>query len=387
MSASGKPAGDLAGGAAPSSPAGMPPLPAGGRPLSRFEDAPAWLFYIPVVLYWLYLSLRYRSFALPTLANPRIAYGGLCGESKTEVMALLGPEGRQRLAPCVTITVSDRAGTGAADAARGAAAMAEAGLSFPIVVKPDIGRRGTGVKLVGSAAQLADYLERFPRGGRVLLQRFVAEEGEAGVFYVRRPGEAAGTIVSLTLKYLPRVIGDGHSTLRQLILADPRAGRLSRLYLPRLARQLDRVLAEGEVFRLVFVGNHCRGAVFRSGQAYVTPALLEAFDRICAEMPGFNYGRFDVRFDRIEDLQRGEGFTILEINGAGSEATHIWDRDARLRDAYATLFLQVRLAFEIGAAHRRAGLKPMRGLELLRVYRAERRMLDSYPADGVEDAP
>ena len=78
---------------------------------------------------------------------------------------------------------------------------------------------------------------------------------------------------------------------------------------------------------------------------------------------------------------------ILEINGAGSEATHIWDRDARLRDAYATLFLQVRLAFEIGAAHRRAGLKPMRGLELLRVYRAERRMLDSYPPDGVEDAP
>jgi hypothetical protein len=364
----------------------MPPLPSGGRPLSRFEDAPAWLFYIPVVLYWLWLSLRYRSFALPTLANPRIAYGGLCGESKTEVMALLGPEGRRRLARCVTVTVSGAAASGAADAARAAAAMAEAGLAFPIVAKPDIGRRGTAVRLVGSEAQLADYLERFPRNGRVVLQRFVAEEGEAGVFYVRRPGEATGTIVSLTLKYLPRVVGDGRSTLRQLILADPRAGRLSRLYLPRLAGQLERVLPEGEVFRLVFVGNHCRGAIFRSGQAYVTPALRQAFDRICSEMPGFNYGRFDVRFERIEDLQRGDGFTILEINGAGSEATHIWDRDAKLRDAYATLFLQVRLAFEIGAAHRRAGLKPMRGLELLSVYRAERRLLDSYPADGVGDA-
>ena len=83
-----------------------------------------------------------------------------------------------------------------ADAAAAEAAMAQAGLGYPVVVKPDIGCNGTGVRLVQDRAALARYLAAFPRGAGVLLQEFVPEDGEAGLFYIRHPGRA-GAAASL----------------------------------------------------------------------------------------------------------------------------------------------------------------------------------------------
>ncbi|HVY98944.1 MAG TPA: D-alanine--D-alanine ligase [Dongiaceae bacterium] len=349
---------------------GMPELATDGRPLSAFEDASPFLFYLPVGLYWTWLSLRYLSIGLPSLANPSISAGGLCGESKSDVLDLLGPRGRAALAPFVTVS-----GRSLANALE---AMERAGLAFPVVAKPDIGRRGSGVESIADAAALDRYLGRFPLGRRLILQRLVRDEGEAGVFYVRRPGEEHGRIVSLTLKYFPKAIGDGRSTLRALIEADPRASQLSHLYHRRLGARLDGVPAAGEAVRLVEVGNHCKGAIFRNGQGYVTPAMETAFAAISDEIPDFYFGRFDVRFGSLDDLRQGRGFTIIEVNGAGSEATHIWDRQTRLIDAYRGLFQQVRVAFEIGAANRRRGLKPMSGLALLKCYLDEKKLIASY---------
>ncbi len=43
------------------------------------------------------------------------------------------------------------------------------------------------------------------------------------------------------------------------------------------------------------------------------------------------------------------------MNGAGSEATHIWDARCTLREAYAAQFAHYRAAWEIGRANRAAG--------------------------------
>ena len=42
-------------------------------------------------------------------------------------------------------------------------------------------------------------------------------------------------------------------------------------------------------------------------------------------MPEFHYGRFDLRFESIEALMRGESFSIVEIIGIGGEAIDCWD--------------------------------------------------------------
>ncbi len=359
--------------------AAMPALGASDRPLSIFETWPPGLFYLPVALHWMWLALKYRGLTLPTLANPRMKAGGLCGESKAAVLSLLGPEGHRWLAPFTSIVTGGSNDSPPGDTRRALAAIEDARLAFPLVAKPDIGCQGTGVRRVDTPEQLKVYLEQFPRGERVILQRFVSHSGEAGIFYVRPPGSEQGRIFSITLKYFPQIVGDGKSTLEQLIRADPRAGRIAPIYLARHSRQVGRVLACGEEFRLVFVGNHCKGAIFRNGAHLLTRAMQQRFDRIACEIPDFHFGRFDVRFPMIEGLQRGDDFSIIEFNGAGSEATHIWDRDMSLREAYRVLREQLRLVFEIGSANRARGFRPVPPLALFRLYMNERRLMRCYP--------
>jgi hypothetical protein len=346
------------------------------RPVSWFEFWPGWLFYLPVVMQWIALGLRHGDFSLPTAANPAIEAGGLCGESKTSILDQMKGPARDLLAPyCCFLTGAESGG----DLGAEEAAMAAAGLAFPVVAKPDVGCNGTGVRVIRDRAGLASYLAAFPRQAGVVLQALVEHPGEAGIFYIREPGQARGRITSITLKSVPSVVGDGRSTLRALILADPRLGRMTHLFFPRLADRLDDVPDSGRVVQLTFVGNHCKGSTFRDGREHATAELNNCIERLARALPSFHFGRFDLRFRSLAELRRGTGFTIIEINGVGSEATHIWDPRMRLSQAYATQFEHYRAAFEIGALNRRAGHRSTGLRELFRLWQLQRRLMASYP--------
>lgn len=333
----------------------MPPLEP-GPPLSFFEFWPAWLFYAPIWVWATLLAIRFRGVRLPLLANPLFPAGGLVGEVKSDILDRIGGDARRFVAPYVSLTRDHASPRSAA-----ATALSEArrdGLDLPLVAKPELGCRGAGVRPIRSLDALVDYLSLFPIGERYLLQQMVDVEGEAGIFYVREPGASRGRILSLTLKYFPHVVGDGVRDLETLIRADPRAGRLPHLYLPRHAARLREVLPAGVPFRLAFAGSHSRGAIFRDGNHLVTEAMTDRFDAIAKAIPEFWFGRFDIRFASFADVQAGEDFSIVECNGAGAESTHIWDSRTRLGDAYAALFRQFALLWRIGAANRRRGFRP-----------------------------
>jgi hypothetical protein len=359
---------------------GMPPLDQEGAPLSFFEFWPMWAFYPPVALYAAWLMLRHRGVLLPTVANPSFPGGGFFGESKAEILSLAMQHVGEWVAPFVRIDRPVQAKNPEAERDAALSAMAAAGLSLPVVAKPDLGCRGAGVKLVRTPQDLLAYVQGFPAGASFLLQRLVPFEGEAGVFYCRRPGQAQGRIVSITLKYFPHVVGDGRSTLRELILADPRAGRLSHLYLRRHTARLDDVPAASQAIRLAFAGSHSRGAIFRNGTHLVTPQMEARFDAIAKALPEFHFGRFDVRFEEFTQLQAGRNFTIVEVNGAGAESTHIWDRSTGLVEAWRALMRQYRWLFEIGHANRQRGFATMPWREFLRAYRREKLLTPQYPA-------
>ena len=360
---------------------GMPPLEQDGPPLSFFEFWPMWAFYPPVMAYAAWLMLRYRGVLLPTVANPSFPGGGFYGESKADILALAMEHVPEWTAPFVRMERSEADWLDPSvetDAAL--ACLRDAGLDLPVVAKPDLGCRGAGVKLVRTREALQAYVEAFPPGATYLLQRLVPFEGEAGIFYCRRPGQERGRIISITLKYFPHVVGDGRSTLRQLIMADPRAGQLSHLYLKRHTARLNEVLAPGEPIRLAFAGSHSRGAIFRNGTHLVTSAMEARFHDIASKLPEFHFGRFDIRFAEFSDVQQGLGFSILEANGAGAESTHIWDRRTGLLQAWRDLMRQYRWLFEIGAANRARGFKPMRWADFVRSYRREKQLTPQYPA-------
>jgi hypothetical protein len=174
-------------------------------------------------------------------------------------------------------------------------------------------------------------------------------------------------------------VGDGVRTLRQLVKDDEHAHHLHRVFLERFGSDADRILAVGERRSLVFAGNHRQGAIFRDGTHLATPELQETIDAVARSMPGFYFGSFDIRFSNLDRFLRGEDMTIVEINGASAEATHIWDRTIGIRDAYRSLFFQFRTLFEIGAANRTRGYKPLGVVRMLRDATAYRRIARRYP--------
>lgn len=199
----------------------------------------------------------------------------------------------------------------------------------------------------------------FPDSCNFILQRMVDVEGEAGVFFVRAPGECRGTIVSLTLKYFPHVVGNGTATLRELILGDPRAGRVPHLYLDRFADELDLVLRQVRPIGSFFQARTARGRSFATAMPGSRRPCVRGSTPLADEIGEFHFGRFDVRFADFEAFRRGEDFSIIEYNGAGAEATHIWDARTRLIDAWHTLCVQFLILFRLGAADARRGYRPI----------------------------
>ncbi|CAI9119676.1 ATP-grasp domain-containing protein [Brytella acorum] len=354
-----------------------PDADATAHPLSLFEFWPGSVFYTPIVLYWIAMGIRYGDFSIPSAANPHIETGGLCGERKTDILDLAGPLARQWIAPYIAITLDKRHRE--QDEVRARTAMKDAGIGFPVVVKPDIGCNGTGVKLVRHPEDLASVLAQYPGSVRIVLQKLIDRPIEAGIFYIRHPDEANGRITSITYKDVPHVMGDGVSSIEQLIMRDRRMSLVPEIYLPRLGDRRHHVPAPGQRVELVFTGNHCKGSVFRDGRADTTPELTARLDALIKDIPDFHFGRIDVKADSIDALKRGEDFEIIEINGVGSEATHIWDRRTTLWEAYRAQFEHYSATFRIGAANRARGWKTCGAFTMLRAWRKQRRMLASYP--------
>jgi len=344
-------------------------LIAGVSRLWRWEFWPVWLFYLPVVPWVSLLALRYRGLTIPTAANPSIPHGGIVGESKFDILSRL---------PGEWVVPSKLLPPGDIDSRMQllAEAVRNQGWSYPLILKPDFGERGAGVRMAHSGDEAREYLER--NSGRVCAQVYHPGPFEAGIFYYRLPGEARGSVFSITDKHFPAVTGDGQSTVKELIWRHPRYRMQAGRFLARLNGQADRVLERDKCLRLAVAGNHCQGAMFRDGGHLLTDALEQAVDRIARQFPGFCFGRFDVRYGDVEAFRAGGGFSIVELNGATSESTNIYDPSWPLWRAYRVLFAQWSILFRIGAINRRLGAAttPVTTLarHVLACYR--RRMVD-----------
>jgi hypothetical protein len=342
------------------------------RRLWNWEFWPPWVFYPPVVAYVAWLGLKYRSPLLFTAANPAIEAGGVIAESKAGILEGLSGAG-EFLARARKIPVAEDPDERIADVRQ---FMDELGLDFPVVLKPDAGQRGSGVAVVRSEERLDAYLRTTEFD--TLVQEY-APGDEFGIFYYRYPDEREGHIFSITEKRMPCVTGDGRHTLEHLILSDLRAICMADHYLTAQADKLFLVPEEGERVQLVELGTHCRGAIFLDGGWLMTDELRQRIDSISQGFEGFFFGRYDVRTPAPDDLKAGRNFKIIELNGVTSEATHIYDPELGLLDAWATLFEQWRIAFEIGARNRERGARPSTAGEILRLIRHYRLISHSHP--------
>jgi hypothetical protein len=85
------------------------------------------------------------------------------------------------------------------------------------------------------------------------------------------------------------------------------------------------VLKKDEEFIVVPYGNHVRGAKFLDDSRLIDEELTKTIDSICKKVDGFYFGRLDICYNDWEELKQGKNFSIIELNGSGSEPTHIYD--------------------------------------------------------------
>ena len=304
--------------------------------------------------------------------NPRIETGGLAGESKSACLSQFGDAFAPWVAQWCRIASGD-------DAPR---ARVAAGLSYPLIAKPDIGWCGYGVRRVDSDAELASYAACVPEGGAFILQRLIAAPNEAGLLYIRQPGAPSGKLTAITLRHTPFVIGDGTRSIAILVGAEPRLRAHAATYAASMGRtEYLRIPAKGEKVFLTTIASLRIGARYEDVSTRITPRLFARIDAIAGSMGEFHYGRFDVRFDSLPALLDGD-FSIIEVNGAGSEAIQFWDPALTIGAAFRGVFAKQCQIFELGSAMRRAGHRPTGAIALARAWLRQQTLLRRYPGSN-----
>ena len=337
--------------------------------LLRWEFWPALAIYLPLVPYIAFLGLRHRGITVCTRANLCMPLGGLVGESKWDILNRLPAEWVVPTLFLPAAPLDDRL-------AALSAGITSRNLSWPIILKPDVGERGFGVERVSNIDEAAAYFRG--NSSPVVAQAFHPGPFEIGVFYVRLPSEPRGRIFSITDKRFAAVAGDGRSSLRTLIWRHPRYRLQSSVFLASLGPSADRVPAPGESVELGRTGNHCRGSLFLDGAHLITPEFESAIDSISHRTPGFFFGRFDLRYADETELKSGRGFQIIELNGLLSESTNIYDPATSFLDAQRILRHQWRLAYAIGAQNRQT-LPPPGPAAVIAAIRSWKRTVNARP--------
>jgi hypothetical protein len=324
--------------------------------LKSWEYWPFGIVQFPVIIYWLWLSVRARSFLFFSASNPSIPMGGMFGESKFDILCRL-PSSVVPATILITIPAS---------AQQVIASMHNSGLNFPVIFKPDIGERGHLVKKVEDEADVERYLTKVKSD--FLVQEFVDLPLEFGIFYTRFPEEKKGEVTSVIMKEMLSVTGDGRSTLKELIFNKDRAKlqweNLRTVYHNRLGE----ILPMRQTLELVSIGNHARGTKFLDGSHLINEKLSETFDNISRSINGFYFGRYDLRCATREDLYEGK-VKIMELNGCGAEPAHIYHPGFSLVKAVGVLLRHWKNIFIIAGQNRKRGTEYISVREAYHLYR------------------
>lgn len=305
--------------------------------LVNYEYWPTWFFYIPIGVYVFYLMAKSRSVVYFTNVNPAIKDSGIIRYSKFGVLDHISadykPYGMLLKSGCILN-------------------MVESKFTFPLIAKPDMGERGKGVSLIADIEALNNYASNIKQD--FIIQEYCDFPEEAAIFYIRKPSESKGRITSFTTKEFLSVTGDGHNNIGQLM------GQTLRARL-QIAKQKPEFLSfvppKDEIVKIEAIGNHNRGTRFINSNHLISEKLLHVFDCISMQIEGFYYGRYDLKFNKIDELEKGINFKIVELNGINSEPVHIYDQSTGLWNAYRDCFKHYKYMYEIGMENHKLGHK------------------------------
>jgi hypothetical protein len=306
---------------------------------------------------WLFYILRSRAVWYFTPSNPKLTFGGMEGEPKREMYDLLPPH----LFP-TTVNILPEVHFDEV-----LHQIQVHNLTYPFVVKPEIGGQGILFRKIDSEEQLRNYHQHTPI--EYIMQAMITYPMEVSVFYIRHPKAQKGKVTGFLHKIPLHVLGDGKSKLIELILAHPKAAKRREEHLTKHRDSLEVIIPAGEKYILSYAANHNRGAHFVDLKEHIDDKLVAVFDQLSHEINDFFYGRYDIMCTNVDDLKNGKNFSILEYNGCGAEPNHFYDTGYTLLGAYAEILAHWKDLYQISRYNRKQGIEPwpfMKGYKFLK---------------------
>lgn len=331
--------------------------------LTHWEYWPPWAVYPFAVWPLLFRHLRGGRTLDFLSCNPAMPLSGFAMESKGDILDGFEPPHPEKIRIANYLRFSEK-GQEAVDTfvkTRG----------YPIVLKPDIGERGSGVAVIRTEEEAKQWL-RENEERPAMVQEYIGGL-EVGIHWARKPDAVKGRVTSLARKLPQSLTGNGSDTIEHLLLTDKRTSAMAKHFLKQFALRLNEVPAQDEKIVLTELGTHCLGAVFEDARSWISDELEATLDGSGLSYPGFYFGRYDIRVPDEDALKRGEGLVILELNGVTGEPAHIYQPGYPLWNGIKDLQKHYQLACEIGQALREQGLPPTTWTELWRTIKEHRK--------------
>ncbi|MDE3142942.1 MAG: D-alanine--D-alanine ligase [Bacteroidota bacterium] len=226
-------------------------------------------------------------------------------------------------------------------------------LKYPLIIKPDIGMQSKAVVKVNNDNELSQIVSQFKVD--YIIQPFIPYPKEMGIFYVRYPNEKHGRITGIVEKKFLTVTGDGISSIEQLLHQNQRYILQIPVLRNLLGDEIFVVLKKSEKKVLVPYGNHARGALFLDSSFKNNKQLEALIDSVCKSIDGFYYGRLDIRYNTFEELIENKNWCLIELNGAGSDPTHMYDPKHSLFFAWREIIRHWKMLYIISMQNKRKG--------------------------------
>lgn len=325
--------------------------------LFHWEYWPFQVVYFPIYFLWAWYALKARTIFFFNACNPTMKNGGFIMDSKKEIYDLIPPHYYPK-----TTFVQEKIPLEDLETL-----LKTSNINFPLIAKPDIGLRGSAVKKINDFDELKAYHHK--ANFDYLLQDLIPYENEVGIFYVRFPHEKTGRITGIVAKEFMIVSGDGKTTIEDLVKQNPRFELQLQALRKEYGDALKTILPKGEKLNLVPYGNHARGSKFLDYSHLISAQLTQVIDDMCQQIPDFYFGRMDLMYHTWQELEHGQNFLIVELNGAASEPTHIYDPKHSIFFAWKELARHITYMFQISRQNHKRGFPFLSHQEGMAQYR------------------
>jgi D-alanine-D-alanine ligase-like ATP-grasp enzyme len=297
------------------------------------------LQYFPAMVFYAGLAIKHRDTNIYGAANPKMdGLGGFIGVPKFQI--LQGKSAQKFLPTSLFLSAPH-------NAQKIIAQLAASTIQYPCIIKPNIGERGIGVKKIKSQAELLQYITAHPTQN-LLVQTQITAMREWGVLLVRNPKTSVITVPDAAEKIFPTAIGNGHSTLSQLIDSTNLTKRQKQLIKQdHTQKDLAHVLPKGTRKALLSVASINLGAQVVSLSKADQKLLQPLCQQIMADQPHIHAGRLDLKADTFQDLIAGNCW-VIELNGVGGMPTSVYSQAIPLFQKYTIMLAHFKRVSLIG---------------------------------------